>query len=89
MILITHDMGVIAEAADRVAVLYSGRIAEIGPVRDVIKHPQHPYTKALLAAVPKLGEMTGKEYPERMVLMGRDQGAIEPIKGSDEVLLEV
>ena len=43
--LITHDMGVIAETADRVAVMYAGRIAEIGPVRDVIKAPLHPYTK--------------------------------------------
>ena len=54
VILITHDMGVIAEAADRVAVLYSGRIAEIGPVRDVIKHPQHPYTKGLMGSIPTI-----------------------------------
>jgi peptide/nickel transport system ATP-binding protein len=54
VILITHDMGVIAEAADRVAVLYSGRMAEIGPVRDVIKHPQHPYTKGLMGSIPTI-----------------------------------
>lgn len=52
VILITHDIGVIAEVADRVAVLYSGRMAEIGPVRDVIKHPQHPYTKGLMGSIP-------------------------------------
>jgi peptide/nickel transport system ATP-binding protein len=52
--LITHDMGVIAETADRVAVMYAGRIAEIGPVRDVIKHAQHPYTQGLMGSIPTL-----------------------------------
>jgi peptide/nickel transport system ATP-binding protein len=52
VMLITHDMGVIAETADRVAVMYAGRIAEIGPVRDVVKHPRHPYTKGLMGAIP-------------------------------------
>ena len=52
VMLITHDMGVIAETADRVAVMYAGRIAEIGPVREVIKHPRHPYTKGLMGAIP-------------------------------------
>jgi peptide/nickel transport system ATP-binding protein len=50
--LITHDMGVIAETADRVAVMYAGRIVEIGPVRDVIKHPKHPYTVGLMGSIP-------------------------------------
>ena len=54
VILITHDMGVIAEAADRVAVLYSGRIVEIGPVREVIKQAKHPYTKGLMRSIPTL-----------------------------------
>jgi peptide/nickel transport system ATP-binding protein len=54
VMLITHDMGVIAETADRVCVLYAGRLAEIGPVRDVVKHPQHPYAKGLMAAIPSL-----------------------------------
>ena len=53
-ILITHDMGVIAEAADRVAVLYSGRVAEVGTVRDVLKHPRHPYTRGLMGSIPSL-----------------------------------
>ena len=44
VMLVTHDMGVIAETADRVAVMYAGRIVEIGPVREVVKHPAHPYT---------------------------------------------
>ncbi len=54
VMLITHDMGVIAETADRVAVMYSGRIAEIGPVRDVIANPHHPYTVGLMGAIPSL-----------------------------------
>ena len=55
VMLITHDMGVIAETADRVAVMYAGRIAEIGPVRDVIKHPSHPYTEGLMGSIPVIG----------------------------------
>jgi peptide/nickel transport system ATP-binding protein len=54
VMLVTHDMGVIAETADRVAVMYAGRIAEIGPVRDVVKHPLHPYAKGLMGAIPSL-----------------------------------
>jgi peptide/nickel transport system ATP-binding protein len=56
VMLITHDMGVIAETADRVAVMYAGRLAEIGPVKDVIHAPQHPYTSGLMQSIPKLGE---------------------------------
>jgi len=54
--LITHDMGVIAETADRVAVMYAGRIAEIGPVRSVIKEAKHPYSHGLMGSIPKIGE---------------------------------
>lgn len=54
VMLITHDMGVIAETADRVAVMYAGRIVEIGPVRQVIKNPQHPYAAGLMGAIPAL-----------------------------------
>jgi len=54
VMLITHDMGVIAETADRVAVMYAGRIAEIGPVRDVIHGPAHPYTRGLMGSIPTL-----------------------------------
>jgi peptide/nickel transport system ATP-binding protein len=54
VMLITHDMGVIAETADRVAVMYAGRIVEIGPVRDVVHNPQHPYTKGLMGSIPTL-----------------------------------
>ncbi len=52
VMLITHDMGVIAETADRVAVLYAGRLAEIGPVRTVVAAPRHPYTEGLMASTP-------------------------------------
>ena len=54
VMLVTHDMGVIAETADRVAVMYAGRIAEIGPVAEVIRKPQHPYTVGLMGSIPKL-----------------------------------
>jgi peptide/nickel transport system ATP-binding protein len=54
VMLVTHDMGVIAETCDRVAVMYSGRIAEIGPVRDVVQNPLHPYAKGLMGAIPTL-----------------------------------
>ncbi len=55
VMLVTHDMGVIAETADRVAVMYAGRIVEIGAVRDVVLRPQHPYTAGLMGAIPVLG----------------------------------
>lgn len=54
VMLITHDMGVIAETADRVAVMYAGRVAEIGPVADVIHQPSHPYTRGLMGSIPTL-----------------------------------
>lgn len=56
VMLVTHDMGVIAETADRVAVMYAGRIAEIGPVAEVIHRPQHPYTVGLMGSIPSVGE---------------------------------
>jgi peptide/nickel transport system ATP-binding protein len=56
VLLITHDMGVIAETADRVAVMYAGRIVEIGPVADVIHRPRHPYTIGLMGSIPSVAE---------------------------------
>ena len=56
VMLVTHDMGVIAETADRVAVMYAGRIAEIGSVRDVIQDPRHPYTEDLMGSIPTMVE---------------------------------
>jgi peptide/nickel transport system ATP-binding protein len=54
VMLVTHDMGVIAETSDRVAVMYAGRIAEIGPVRAVVQNPLHPYARGLMGAIPTL-----------------------------------
>ncbi|MGE0847713.1 MAG: ABC transporter ATP-binding protein [Flavobacteriaceae bacterium] len=56
IVLVTHDMGVIAECADRVAVMYAGRIVEIGDTEQVIKRPRHPYTRGLMGAIPRIGE---------------------------------
>ena len=56
VMLITHDMGVIAETCDRVAVMYAGRIVEMGPVRDVIHQPAHPYTQGLMGSIPAMDE---------------------------------
>ena len=56
VMLVTHDMGVIAEACDRVAVMYAGRIAEIGEVRQIVKRPQHPYTQGLMGSIPSIVE---------------------------------
>jgi peptide/nickel transport system ATP-binding protein len=54
VMLVTHDMGVIAECADRVAVMYAGRVVEIGPVSDVIHRPSHPYTIGLMGSIPSM-----------------------------------
>ena len=68
IMLITHDMGVVAEMADDVAVMYMGNIVESGSAEDVLGNPRHPYTKALLASIPVLGR-------------GKNQD-LQPIKGS-------
>ena len=60
VMLITHDMGVIAETADRVAVMYAGCIAEIGPVREVVRNPLHPYAQGLMGAIPALAGEAGR-----------------------------
>jgi oligopeptide/dipeptide ABC transporter ATP-binding protein len=63
IIFITHDLGVIAQTADRVAVMYLGRIVEEGPVRDVIRRPAHPYTRGLINALPKLHDLDAPLTP--------------------------
>jgi ABC-type dipeptide/oligopeptide/nickel transport system ATPase component len=63
VLFITHDMAVVAQMADRVVVMYRGKIVETGTVEEIFENPQQDYTKALLAAVPKLGEMKGKAAP--------------------------
>ena len=74
MILITHDLGVVAEVADHVAVMYAGRIVEYGPVAEIFDDPQHPYTIGLMGAIPSVGKREGQlatirgsvPSPERM-----------------------
>ncbi|WP_448328989.1 ABC transporter ATP-binding protein [Sulfitobacter sp. M13] len=89
VMFITHDMAVVAQMADRVVVMFRGKKVEEGTVEEIFENPQHPYTKALLAAVPKLGEMRGKAYPEPMRLLGTEDKEIVPIKGTEETLLTV
>ncbi|MDZ4085939.1 MAG: ABC transporter ATP-binding protein [Tabrizicola sp.] len=92
VLFITHDMAVVAQMADRVVVMYRGKIVETGTVDQIFTAPQQDYTKALLAAVPKLGEMKGKPAPERMRLIG-DEAAraarVAPAARKKEVLLDV
>lgn len=89
VMFITHDMAVVAQMADRVVVMFRGNKVEEGPVADIFENPQHDYTRALLAAVPKLGEMAGKTYPEPMRLLGAEGAAPQPIIGSETPLLRV
>ncbi|MFD0911401.1 ABC transporter ATP-binding protein [Ruegeria arenilitoris] len=89
VMFITHDMAVVAQMADRVVVMYRGNKVEEGTVTEIFENPQHDYTKALLAAVPKLGEMRGKSAPEPMKLLGVEGQKIAPIPGTEEVLLSV
>ncbi|MDP3961886.1 MAG: ABC transporter ATP-binding protein [Pseudorhodobacter sp.] len=95
VLFITHNMAVVAQMADRVVVMYQGRIVETGTVEQIFENPQEDYTKALLAAVPKLGEMKGKSAPERMRLIG-DEAARAAVAAATpaparkpEVLLDV
>ncbi len=89
VMFITHDMAVVAQMADRVVVMFRGNKVEEGTVQEIFENPQHPYTQSLLAAVPKLGEMTGTDLPRPMRLLGRDGSDVPPITGSEEVLLDV
>ncbi|MGR3661855.1 MAG: ABC transporter ATP-binding protein [Paracoccaceae bacterium] len=63
IIFITHDLGVVAQTCDKIAVMYLGRLVEQGPVREVIRNPQHPYTKGLLAALPRLDDLDSPLVP--------------------------
>ena len=89
VLLITHDMSVVAQLADRVAVMYRGRIVEQGPVRQVLDEPQHDYTRDLLAAVPRIGEMAGTAGPMRMKIAGEDEHCAESPAPAGERLLDV
>ncbi|MEL4014900.1 glutathione ABC transporter ATP-binding protein GsiA [Dryocola clanedunensis] len=69
VIFITHDMGVVADIADRVLVMYRGEAVETGSVEQIFRAPVHPYTKALLSAVPRLGSMKGSDLPRKFPLL--------------------
>jgi len=75
VVFITHDMGVVAEVADRVLVMYRGDKVEEGPSEQIFSAPSHSYTKALLSAVPRLGSMTGTDLPARFELVQVDKAA--------------
>jgi glutathione transport system ATP-binding protein len=68
-LFITHDMGVVAEIADRVCVMLEGEIVESGTVHAIFERPGHRYTQALIAAVPRLGSMADKDMPEKFPLV--------------------
>ena len=90
IMFITHDMAVVAQMADRVVVMFRGEKVEEGRVEDIFENPQHSYTKNLLAAVPKLGEMRGKPTPEPLSLIGQPEKTIIGTNApTDEVLLDV
>jgi len=79
VIFITHDMGVVAEMADDVVVMWKGEKVEEAPVREIFASPQHPYTRALLSAVPRLGSLKGEPYPKRMPVTVLDGGAARQV----------
>ena len=87
VLFITHDMGVVAEIADRVVVMWKGRKLEDAPAAQVFNNPVHGYTKALLAAVPKLGDMNGHARPLRFPRIDPDDGKVEgkPVEQPDTV----
>ena len=92
VIFITHDMGVVAEVADRVLVMRKGDTVENNDVRGLFEAPRHPYTKALMAAVPRLGAMRGTDLPARFPLLS-ESGEREPeriaLPPKPEVILKV
>jgi peptide/nickel transport system ATP-binding protein len=82
IILITHDLGVVAEMAERVVVMYAGRKVEEAPVREIFRHPRHPYTVGLLASVPRLGATLGQQDVPRLTeIPGIVPSLREPIVG--------
>ncbi len=86
VLFITHDMGVVAEVADRTIVLYRGDAVEAGKTEDIFHRGQHPYTRALLSAVPKLGSMGGRDLPLRFPTVDMTTGQQVPLaKVSDTV----
>jgi len=92
VMFITHDMGVVAEVADRVVVMLRGKKVEEGPAEQIFHHPQHPYTKALLAAVPRLGSMKNHKLPMKFanVDVKRSEGEeVIEVADTPEAALEI
>ena len=91
VMFITHDMGVVAEVADRVVVMLRGEKVEEGPAAEIFHNPQHPYTKALLSAVPRLGSMNGRELPAKFanVDISRAEGDEVKEQTGGEKLLDI
>nr|WP_197064394.1 ABC transporter ATP-binding protein [Methylobacterium sp. ZNC0032] len=86
VLFITHDMGVVAEIADRTVVMYNGDEVETGATEDIFANPKKPYTKALISAVPKLGSMIGKARPMRFPVVDRNTGESDvPVEVPDTV----
>ena len=79
VMFITHDMGVVAQMADDVVVMWRGRQVEHGTVEQIFHSPQHPYTRALLAAVPRLGSLKGQPWPKRMPLTVLEEGELRQV----------
>jgi peptide/nickel transport system ATP-binding protein len=79
VLFITHDMGVVAEIADHTLVMYDGECVETGETPRIFAAPNHPYTRLLLAAVPRLGSMAGRRLPERFPLVDRSSGQVEAV----------
>ena len=87
VLLITHDMAVVAQMADRVVVMYRGEVVEQGSARQILLQPRHEYTCSLLDAVPKIGDMTGSHGPKRMkVAGGQDPDVRTAVAGHDHLL---
>jgi peptide/nickel transport system ATP-binding protein len=85
VVFITHDMGVVAEIADRVVVMWKGKKVEEGDAPRVLEHPEHPYTKALLAAVPRLGSMKGEAKPKPFPEPEGEAASASPDAGAPEL----
>ena len=82
IILITHNLGVVAESARRVVVMYCGKVVEEGPVLEIFKLPQHPYTQGLLHSLPRLEE---KATPGKAPLAGNSRDRAEPLQFAHRV----
>jgi peptide/nickel transport system ATP-binding protein len=96
VLFITHDMGVVAEIADRTVVMYNGEQVETGKTEEIFAAPRKPYTKALLSAVPRLGSMEGKARPMRFPVVDRNTGVSDvptevpdTVKEAERPVLEV